>query len=158
MAAERSPLEALIGTGEFEPAVEGRPMGRGTATFEWIDDGAFVLERSRAEWSDPGWVENAPGSTWAIIGWDDSTDEVVQLYSDDRGVSRIYRGTLTDEEWRLERSAPGFHQRFVGTFRGAGTTIEGRWESSADGTSWELDFPITFRKVDTDEPRPPGES
>ena len=133
-----SPLGLLMGTWEFEPLIEGGSPGRGRATFEPIEDGAFLTERSDAEWTDPGWVENAPKTT----------DEVVQLYSDDRGVFRIYRGTLSDEEWRLERAAPGFHQRFIGSFRDDGRTIDGRWESSPDGTAWELDFPITFRKAD----------
>ena len=109
-----SPLGRLIGTWEFEPLVEGQSAGRGRATFEWIEDGAFVLERSDAEWTDPGWVENAPRSKRAVIGWDDSTDEIVQLYADSRGVFRIYRGTLTDDAWTLERAAPDFHQRFIG--------------------------------------------
>jgi hypothetical protein len=143
-----SPLGRLIGTWELEPVVDGRSMGRGRATFEWIEDGAFVLQRSTAEWTDPGWVEQAPRKTQAVIGFDDSTGEVVQLYADDRSVFRVYRGTLTDEAWRLERAAPGFHQRFVGDFSADGRTIDGRWESSADGTQWELDFPITYRKVE----------
>jgi len=142
-----SPLQRLIGTWEFEPLLDGRPVGRGRATFERIEDGAFVLERSDAEWTDPGWVESAPRTTRSVIGWDDSTDEIVQLYSDDRGVLRIYRGTLTDDEWRLARAAPDFHQRFIGLFRDEGMTIDGRWESSPDGTTWELDFPISYRKV-----------
>ena len=158
MGAEHSPLGVLIGTWEFEPMVEGRSMGRGTATFEWIEDGAFVRERSAAEWTDPNWVENAPVQTRAVIGWDDSTDEIVQLYADDRGVSRVYRGTITGDEWRLSRAASGFHQRFVGAFRDEGRAIDGRWESSPDGTAWELDFPITYRKVGTDEDRPGGAS
>ena len=141
-----SSLGRLVGTWDFEPFVDGRPAGRGRASFEWIEDGAFVLERSEAEWSDPGWVENAPRRTQAVIGFDDSTEEVVQLYADDRGVFRIYRGTLTDDAWRLERAAPDFHQRFVGEFRDDGRTIEGRWESSVDGRAWELDFPIKYRK------------
>lgn len=143
-----SPLGRLIGTWEFEPVIDGRPVGKGRASFEWMLDGAFVLERSDAEWSDPGWVANAPKSTRTVIGFDDSTGEVVQLYADDRGVFRTYRGTLADDTWRLERAAPGFHQRFVGVFRDEGGTIEGRWESSPDGTRWELDFPITYRKVE----------
>ena len=143
-----SPLGRLIGTWEFEPLVEGQPAGRGRATFEWIEDGAFMLEHSEAVWTDPGWVENAPAATRAVISWDDSTDEVVQLYADSRGVSRVYRGTLTNTEWRLERAAPDFHQRFVGVFRDDGRTIDGRWESSPDGASWELDFPITYRRVE----------
>jgi hypothetical protein len=142
-----SPLGRLVGTWEFEPLVEGKPTGMGRATFEWID-GGFLLERSDAEWTDPGWVENAPKSSKGVIGLDDSTDEIVQLYADDREVFRIYRGTLTDAEWRLERAAPGFHQRFVGLFRDDGRTIDGRWESSPDGTAWELDFPITYRKIE----------
>jgi hypothetical protein len=143
-----SPLAPLIGTWEFEPFVEGRSAGRGRATFEWMEDGAFVLERSDAEWSDPGWKENAPASTRSVIGFDDTTRQVTMLYSDSRGVFRVYRGTLTDEAWRLERAAPEFHQRFIGDFHDDGRTIDGRWESSPDGTAWELDFPITYRKVD----------
>jgi hypothetical protein len=148
MTVPSGPLRLLIGTWEFEPMVEGQSMGRGRATFEWIEDGAFVVERSEAEWTDPGWGENAPVSTRSVIGFDDSTDEVVQLYSDSRGVVRIYRGTLADNAWRLERAAPDFHQRFVGEFRDDGRTIDGRWESSPDGTAWALDFPITYRKVE----------
>ncbi len=148
MAASSSPLELLIGTWEFEPLVEGRSAGRGRATFEWIEGGAFVLERSAAEWTDPGWVENAPDTIHAVLGFDDSTGEVTQLYADSRGVFRIYRGTLTDTEWLLERPAPDFHQRFVGVFRDDGRTIDGRWESSPDGAGWELDFPITYRRVE----------
>ena len=142
-----SPLERLIGTWELEPVVEGRSMGRGRATFEWIADGAFVLHRSDAEWSDPGWVEHAPRTTHAVLGFDDTTGEITQLYADDRGVHRIYRGSLTDSEWQMGRAAPGFHQRFVGAISDDGRTIEGRWESSPDGTDWTLDFPITYRKV-----------
>ena len=143
-----SPLGRLVGTWEFEPFVESRSAGRGRATFEWIQDGAFVVERSEAEWTDPGWVANAPATTQSVMGFDDATGEVTQLYADSRGVFRIYRGTLTDDSWHLERAAPDFHQRFVGVFRDDGRTIDGRWESSPDGTSWELDFPITYRKVD----------
>ena len=150
-SASESPLARLIGTWELEPLVDGRSAGRGRATFEWIEDGAFVLERADAEWTDPGWVENAPKSTRAIIGWDDTTGELVQLYSDSRGVFRIYRGTLTDEAWMLERAAPDFHQRFVGDFRDDGRRIEGRWESSPDGATWELDFPITYVRGSEDD-------
>ena len=145
--AATSLLARLIGTWDFEPVVEGRSMGHGRSTFEWIEDGAFVLERSEAEWTDAGWAENAPVTMQAVIGFDDATGEIVQLYADDRGVHRIYRGTLTDDAWRLERAAPDFHQRFVGAFGDGGRTIEGRWESSPDGSAWELDFPITYRKT-----------
>jgi hypothetical protein len=121
-----SPLERLVGIWEFEPFVEGRSMGRGRARFEWIEGGAFLLQRSHADWTDPGWVENAPVSTQSVMGFDDTTFEVTQLYADDRGVFRIYRGKV-DDEWRLERAAPDFHQRFLGKLRDEGRTIEGRY-------------------------------
>ena len=142
-----SPLERLVGIWEFEPFVEGRSMGRGRARFEWVEGGAFLLQRSHADWTDPGWVENAPVSTQSVMGFDDTTFEVTQLYADDRGVFRIYRGKVTDDEWRLARAAPDFHQRFVGKLGDGGRTIEGRWELSPDGTAWELDFLITYRKT-----------
>jgi hypothetical protein len=148
LSVAESPLGRLIGTWEYEPIVDGQSMGRGRATFAWMEGGAFVLERSEAEWSDPGWVANAPMSIRSILGWDDSTDEMVSLYSDSRGVFRIYRMTLTDDTWTLERAAPDFHQRFTGNFRDDGRTIEGRWDSSPDGAAWELDFPITYRRVE----------
>ena len=125
-----------------------RGAGKGSATFEWIEGGAFLLENSVAEWTDPGWVQNAPKTTQAVIGFDDTTLEVTQLYADDRGVTRVYRGTLTDDHWRLERAAPGFHQRFFGEFDDDGRTIDGRWESSPDGDVWELDFPVTYRRIE----------
>lgn len=143
-----SPLGRLIGTWEFEPITAGGSPGRGRATFEWIEDGAFVLERSEAEWTDPAWVEHAPVTSRQVIGWDDTTDEVVALYWDSRDVFRIYRGTLTDEAWEYGRAAPGFHQRFVGAFRDDGRTIAGRYDSSPDGSTWELDFEIVFRKIE----------
>jgi hypothetical protein len=143
-----SPRRRLIGTWEFEPVVDGHAAGTGRATFAWIEDGGFILERSEAKWTDPGWVENAPQSTQSVIGFDDTTGEISMLYADSRGVFRIYRGTLTEDAWRLERTASGFHQRFVGLFRDDGRTIEGRWETSPDGVTWELDFPITYRKVE----------
>lgn len=143
----KPPLERLAGSWEFEPLVDGQSAGRGRATFEWPDGGAFLVQRSEAEWTDPGWAENAPRTIQAVIGFDDTTGEVVQLYADDRGVFRVYRGTLTDEEWRLQRAAPEFHQRFIGVFRDGGRTIDARWESSPDGSAWELDFPIVYRRI-----------
>ena len=142
-----TPLGRLVGAWEFEPLVDGQSAGQGRATFEWIEGGAFLVQRSEAAWTHPGWVDNAPRTTRAVIGFDDATGEVVQLYADDRGAFRIYRGTVTDEEWLLQRAAPDFHQRFIGTFRDGGRTIDARWESSPDGEAWDLDFPITYRRV-----------
>jgi hypothetical protein len=156
-AAESSSLRLLIGTWGFEAAVDGRSMERGTATFEWMEGGAFVLQRADAD-RGPGapreWVTHSPMPVSSIIGFDDTTLEHVMLYADARGVSRIYRMTLNDGSWRLWRAAPGFHQRFIGAFRDHGRTIEGRWESSPDGSAWEPDFDMTYRNVDSSPSAP----
>lgn len=149
--AKSSSLGLLIGTWEFESTKDGRFMGRGTATFEWIEGGAFVLQRADAEPSpetDPGWAANSPMPVTSIIGFDDATLDQVMLYADARGVFRIYHMGLNDDSWRLWRAAPAFHQRFIGAFRDHGQTVEGRWESSPDGSAWEPDFDLTYRKVE----------
>ena len=143
-----SPLGRLIGRWNFEAARDGRFLGRGSTTFEWIEEGAFVLQRAHDE-PNPAtasdWSENTPMPVTAILGFDDSVDEQSMLYSDARGVFRIYRMRLTDEAWTIWRDAPGFNQRFIGTFRDD-KTIEGAWESSPDGTTWESDFDMVYRK------------
>jgi hypothetical protein len=59
--------------------------------------------------------------------------------------------TFDGRDWTLERHKPdftplSFHQRWVGAFTDA-DTIEGRWETSPDGTEWELDFELVYRRV-----------
>jgi hypothetical protein len=36
---------------------------------------------------------------------------------------------------------------FTGELSADGGTISGRWETSADGSTWEHDFDLTYRKV-----------
>jgi hypothetical protein len=143
-----SPLGRLIGTWSFEASAGGRFLGRGWTTFEWLEDGAFVLQRAHDE-PDPEtsteWATHSPMPVMSVIGWDDSTGECGMLYSDARGVFRIYRMTLTDGAWTVWRDAPGFFQRFIGTFRDD-ATIDGRWDSSPDGTTWEPDFDMAYRR------------
>ena len=144
------PLQRLVGTWEWQASAQGRFMEGGRATFDSIEDGAFVRLRTEAEPSEESpaeWVANSPMPVTAILGLDDSTHEQAMLYADARGVFRIYRMTLTEGAWRLERTAPGFHQRFIGDFRDDGRTIGGRWESSPDGETWEPDFDMTYRKL-----------
>ena len=50
--------------------------------------------------------------------------------------------------WRFWRDGPDFAQRFTGTFSADGDTIIGRGELSRDGTSWEDDLQLTYRRTD----------
>lgn len=149
--ASATSLSILIGSWEFESSVDGRSLGRGATTFEWIENGAFILQHADDQPSpdaDPEWTAHSPMPVTSIIGFDDTTHEHAMLYADARGVFRIYRMSLSDDSWRVWRAAPGFHQRFIGAIRDQGRTIEGRWESSPDGSAWEPDFDMTYRKSD----------
>jgi hypothetical protein len=56
----------------------------------------------------------------------------------------VYAMTVTDAAWKLSREHPGFSQRFVGEFADGGRRIDGRWEKCLDGSTWELDFHLTY--------------
>ena len=148
-AAGGNPLQRLIGAWTFEVSSEGSFLGRGQTTFEWIEDGAFILQRADdvpSPDASPDWVSHSPMPVTAVLGFDDSNGELAMLYSDARGVFRIYHVSVTAEEWTVWRDNPGFSQRFVGRFGEDGTTIRGRWESSEHGTTWVPDFDMDYRK------------
>ncbi len=69
------------------------------------------------------------------------------LYSDARGVSRILQMSLSNGIWKMWRNAPGFLQRFTGSFSNHGNTITDYWEKSGDGSNWERDFDLTYTKI-----------
>jgi hypothetical protein len=143
-------LDRLVGTWDVEALVDGKPVGvASTTTFEWIEDGAFLVERDEggpSAGAPSEWIENSPFPIVSVIGRDDASDELTMLYSDGRGVRRVYRWALDGDTLRIQRDAPGFNQRFTGTFDDAGTTITGTWEKSEDGLAWTKDFDLVYRK------------
>ena len=142
-------LEPLVGDWDVEPIVAGRSIGIGRARFEWIESGAFLVQRSDAEIpadAPPEWQANSPLPTTCVFGLDDSLGVFTMLYADSRSVSRVYQTTLADGRWTIWRDAPGFFQRFTGTFSADGGIIDGAWEFSADGKLWRVDFQLVYRR------------
>jgi hypothetical protein len=137
-------LEPLVGRWTFEATgADGQPWpGGGTATFEWHPSGAHLLQRSTVEHPD------AP-DTVSVIGCDAANGTYFQLYSDERGVCRVYEMSIDDREWKLWRDGQPFSQRFVATFSDGGNTMTARWELAEDGTTYAVDFHQVFRKVTT---------
>jgi hypothetical protein len=137
-------LAALVPlVGEWELSArgpDGAPWpGHGGARFEWHESGAHLVERS---WTD---VPGAPDGV-SIIGCDAANGRYVQLYSDERGVCRVYEMTFADGRWTLERTGEPFPQRFTGTLSADGEVIEGTWEKAEDGTTFAVDFHLTYRR------------
>ena len=84
----------------------------------------------------------------SIIGCDAANGTYYQLYSDERVVCRVMEMSIDDREWRLWREGEPFPQRFTGTFEDDGDTIVGRWEKAEDGTNYETDFDLIYRRVE----------
>ena len=145
-----APLNALVGEWKFAASIDARTLGTGRTTFDWREGGRFLAQYADGDASEDAareWTENSPLPVRAVLGVDDTTGRMVQLYADARGVFRIYEMSLADGVWKVWRDAPGFFQRFTGTFSDDSRTIEGRWEASDDGVAWRHDFDLTYTKV-----------
>jgi hypothetical protein len=136
-------LEPLVGEWTVEatwPNGEKWPGG-GSVTFEWHASGAHLVERGTAE------LPEAPDNV-SIIGCDGANGTYFQLYSDERGVCRIYEMSIGNGVWKLWREGEPFGQRFTGTFSDDGNTITGRWEIAEDHANYTTDFDLIYRRVD----------
>lgn len=135
-------LEAFVGRWNVEIRLPTEPpeMIQGQVTFEWLPGNFFLVYRSGADRPD------FPRSE-AIIGCDNALGTCSMLYSDSRGVARLYAMSLSNGVWKLWRDDPGFAQRFTGTFSPDGHTITARWEKSSDGANWEHDFDLTYTRI-----------
>ncbi len=142
-------LDVLVGEWDVVASVGGVPAGRGRATFAW--DGAFLRmyqeDGPPLPTTPPEWIGASPSPVSALFGLDDQGETFHMLYADGRGVLRVYRSTLTDGTWTIWRAAPGFHQRYTGTFSEDGRTIAGHWGASPDGSTWHVDFALTYTRI-----------
>ncbi len=145
--AMREELSRLVGEWRMTATPPAGPPWPGLTRvrFEWLEGGAFLVERWSLDLKEP--LEGAPRRGTAIIGCDVANGTYVQLYSDDRGVYRVYEMGLRGGVWTLHREGAPFAQRFSGAFSADGTTITGRWELARDGQSWTTDFDVTYTRV-----------
>lgn len=134
-------LEPLVG----EWILEARPPGRkpwqggGRSTMRWHPSGAHLIQRTTIE------LAEAPNSL-SIVGCDAGNGTYFQLYSDDRGVCRMYEMSIGGGEWKLWRRGAPFDQRFIAALSEDGDTISGRWEMSEDGRTFKTDFELLYRR------------
>ena len=132
--------------GEWELAVDlpGSEDVRGHVLFDAMGD--VLVQRTTLP------VPGAPDSCCVVVAADDGS--YVQHYFDSRGVARLYAMTFDGRTWTLERTRPDFSpldicQRFTGTVREDRMTIDGEWQSSADGQQWKRDFGLTYTRTGT---------
>ncbi len=135
-------LEGLVGRWETvgtHPYLPANTL-HGRATFEWIEEGAFLMMRSEID-------EPEIPSGVAIFGSDDATGEFFMLYFDERDVSRKYDVSVDGNVVCWQRSSPDFSQRMVLTIADEGTTIVSKGEMSRDGGAWEPDLELTYSQM-----------
>lgn len=141
-------LDRLVGAWTSEATHPKMPgvVVKGTATFEWLEGERFLIQRGRNEHPD------FPDGMW-IIGYTDQDRAGEQAhgpmtahYFDERGVSRIFQFGVDDNAFHWWRDAPGFSQRFTGTFEDGGNTIVGLSQLREDDVHWHDDLAITYRR------------
>jgi hypothetical protein len=134
------PFDALIGAWATEathPLVDA--VVPGGVTFEWLEGGHFLIERSHNE------HESFPDAI-RVIGAPETGDGLVMEYFDSRGVRRTYGVSLEDGVLRFRRDAPGFDQRFSATL--APDTFEGLWRLAETPGDWRDDLKVIYRRRD----------
>lgn len=134
------PFEALIGTWDVEAKhrlVE--EVVHGSTTFEWLEGGHFLVQRSHME------HELFPDGI-SIIGAPEAGDGLVLESFDSRGVRRTYRTSLEDGVWRIWRDHPGFEQRFAATI--GPDRFEGLFQLAETPGDWQDDMKAIDRRRD----------
>ena len=138
-----APFDDLIGSWVTEathPLFDGVVLGR--TTFEWLDGGHFIIERSRND------HELFPDAI-SVIGVPEAGSGLVMEYFDSRGVRRTYGASLNDGVLRIWRDDPTFAQRYSATLRR--DSFEGQWQLARTPGDWHDDLkqrgqPPAYRK------------
>jgi hypothetical protein len=139
---ERDPalesFDALIGTWATEathPLVD--VVVPGNITFEWLEGGRFLVQRSRND------HQLFPDAI-SVIGAPEAGEGLVMEYFDSRGVRRTYGVSLDDGMLRFWRDHPGFAQRYSATL--GHDSFEGQWQLAETPGEWQDDLKVIYRR------------
>ena len=133
-----APFDALIDTWATEathPLFDG--VVPGGVTFEWLEGGHFLLQRSHND------HELFPDAI-CVIGAPEAGEGLVMEYFDSRGVRRTYGVSLDDGVLRIWRDHPGFAQRFHAAL--GQDRFDGRWQLARTPGDWQDDLEVTYRR------------
>ena len=134
------PFDALIGawaTEAIHPLVDA--VVRGSITFEWLEGGHFLVQRSHND------HELFPDAI-SVIGAPEAGGGLVMEYFDSRGVRRTYGVSLEDGVLRFWRDHPGFDQRYSAEL--GDDEFEGVSQLAETPGDWKDDLRVTYRRRD----------
>jgi hypothetical protein len=132
------PFDALIGTWATEathPLLDA--VVPGSITWEWLEGGHFVVQRSRND------HDQFPDAI-CVIGAPEAGGGLVSEYFDSRGVRRTYRVSLGAGVLRQWRDDPAFAQRFSATL--GPDAFEGLWQLAEAPGEWRDDLRVVYRR------------
>jgi hypothetical protein len=142
-------LDVFTGRWDLTASAGERVMSVAQTDFGWLGERGFLVQRTDPpSFLVPEWEGAAPTWVDAVIGADDDSQAYTMLYTDSRGVCRVYAMQLDGRKWTMS-SRPGrdFYQRWIGAFSEDHSAIEGDWEASKDGKTWSTDFHMTYRRL-----------
>jgi hypothetical protein len=131
---------ALVGTWATEathPLVD--EVVQGSVTFEWLEGGRFLIQRSRND------HELFPDAI-CVIGRPEAGDGLVMEYFDSRGVRRTYGVSLADGVLCIWRDDPDFAQRFSAAL--GPDAFEGQWQLAETPGDWRDDLRMSYRRCE----------
>ena len=137
------PFATLIGEWTIEmthPMLEDAVV-RGRATYEWLEGGRFLIQRSVNE--HPAFPDSL-----SVIGVMEGEDDLSMQYFDSRGVHRVYAIGFDGRELTIARDAPGFDQRCSARLSDDGSTLAGVWQLNQDDQGFRDDLAFTYRRPD----------
>lgn len=140
--AKLAPFQALIGEWTIEmthPMLEGTVV-RGRATYEWLEDGRFLIQRASND-------HPAVPDSLSVIGVMEGENDLSMQYFDSRGVHRVYAIGFNGRELTLERDAPGFAQRGRAKLSNDGSSLAGVWQLNEDDQGYRDDLAFTYRRA-----------
>jgi hypothetical protein len=121
------------------PAFPGLVLN-GRTSFEWLEGGAFVIMHASIDHKDfPEGI--------AIFSSDDSEEEFVMAYFDERNISRRYSASIRNNVWKWWRDDAEFAQRYTCEIQDNGNKIVAKGEMSRRGGAWERDLELTYTKL-----------
>ena len=133
-----APFDVLIGSWSTE--AKHRLLDEvvlGSATFEWLEGGHFLVLRSRND------HELLPDAI-SVIGRPESGEGLVMEYFDSRGVRRTYEASLDDAVLRWWRNHPGFDQRAHAKL--GPDAFEFAYQLAETPGEWRDDMRTTYRR------------
>ena len=133
------PFDALIGAWATEathPLFDS--VVPGGVTFEWLEGGRFLIQRSHNE------HELFPDAL-SVIGAPEAGEGLVLEYFDSRGVRRTYRVSLEDGVLPIWRDHPTFAQRY--SARVSNDAFEGQWQVARTPGDWQDDLKVSYRRL-----------